>query len=451
MNFEAAAGVLIVLALVAVLAFLTFVWWLVRKMLRTARLSAPKKIMLGGCLLFLLCGLFPPWLYREPNGHVLGNAGYDFILTPPESRTSYGIYTSVRYSKLDGSRLCVEWLCILAATGMGLVLFGKSGRGEGKAAELADSDKHAATTPPPATETIEAATSQPTAKPEPPSPSVVKAESPSAPTAKTKRSLWMTLTSLVCLAIIAISLVVWLVSKPKPESRTDKLPTWDETSPVDKPIVFGNAAPTAVAETNVYDQFDAPKEPAPVRPAPTSEKGPWTEYGPAPVRPAPASEKGPWSEYKPSPVRPLASTLTPAAAKRITVKPNVFDQFDRKEAQAPGARSVPGQKPNQSRKPPKTDEFGGKLLSDADVGIFPAPFRLNSFGHDTGHMTEVEIAGVGLIYFPADMFGEQVLDVLRRKIGSVRDDKIKAKLDLEFTPLKTATNQWRYFPTSRGP
>jgi hypothetical protein len=53
--------------------------------------------------------------------------------------------------------------------------------------------------------------------------------------------------------------------------------------------------------------------------------------------------------------------------------------------------------------------------------------------------TEVEIKGVGLIYFPGDMSAEQIRDVMRRIIGS------------GFTPLTTATNQWRYSPATGGP
>jgi hypothetical protein len=185
--------------------------------------SVPKAIILGGCLLFLLCGLFPPWLYTR-SGHTERSAGYCFLLTAPQPKTysNSGI-------RLDVERLAIEWLCILVGSGMGLALFAKSGREEGKPAEVADSDKHAATTPPPATGSTEAAAGQIAAKP----------ESPSPPAAKIRRPLWMTLTSLVSLAIIVVSLVVWLAPKPKPQPRTDKfggIPTWDYTSPVRPPV-----------------------------------------------------------------------------------------------------------------------------------------------------------------------------------------------------------------------
>jgi hypothetical protein len=214
MSFEDRDFALLVgLGLLVALAVLTVAWRLVRKSLRTGRLSGPKLIILGGCLLFLLCGLFPPWIYTYSGGRTR-SAGYSFIAIAPRDET-----------RIDAVRLAVEWLCVLACAGMALVFTAKPGGGQGKAPEAADSEKRVATTPPAETETVEAATIQPTAK----------TESPSPPAVKTRRSLWLILTSLASLAIIVISLVVWLLPKPKPKSRSDKLPTWDETTPINQP------------------------------------------------------------------------------------------------------------------------------------------------------------------------------------------------------------------------
>ena len=280
---------------------------LVRSVIWAIRTFRAKAIVLGGCLLFVLCGLFPPWLYTH-SGHTVRSAGYRFLLTAPQplNYSNSGI-------RLDVERLAIEWLCILAGTGMALMLVAKSGGAQGKAPEAADSDKHAATTPPPATETVEAATSQPTAKTELPSP----------PAVKTKLPLWIILTSLVSLAIIVVSLVVWLLPKPKPQSRSDKLPTWDETTPIDEP--------------------------------------------------------------KPKPERFTEADFQEKAKMRFTVA---------------DFQSVPGQKPKQQSNGPP-------------ISFIPD--------------TEVEIKGVGLIYFPGDMSAEQIRNVMRRKFGSVRYDEMKAK------------------------
>src|ERR1035438_9761262 len=122
--------------------------------------AGPKAIALGGCFLFLLCGLFPPWLYTR-SGHTESSAGYYFLPTAPQPKS----YSNSGIS-LDAQRLAIEWLCILLGSGMALILVAKSGGGHSKAPEAAGSDKHVATIPHTAAETSEAAASQTTAKPE---------------------------------------------------------------------------------------------------------------------------------------------------------------------------------------------------------------------------------------------------------------------------------------------
>ena len=210
---------------------------------RVRSIVTAKAILICGCLLFLLCGLFPPWLHTH-SGHTVSSAGYCFLLTAPQPR---GYNSGIR---LDAERLAIEWLCILAGTGMGLVLVAKSGGGDGKAVEKADSDKDAVATPPPATETIEAAQDR----------TASKNESALPPVAKKRSVFRMILASFVCLAIMATALAFWTVNRPKPQPRTNKVPTWDETSPLHeaKPSApprdkFGGVAVAPMPTTNPVD------------------------------------------------------------------------------------------------------------------------------------------------------------------------------------------------------
>lgn len=94
--------------LAALAAFTVLVWRLLK------RIGLIKSIILCGAVAFLLCGLFPPWLYISSEGHTHA-AGCDFILSPP-TRGNY---------KLDTARLAVEWLCIVVATGIVWLLVSK--------------------------------------------------------------------------------------------------------------------------------------------------------------------------------------------------------------------------------------------------------------------------------------------------------------------------------------
>jgi hypothetical protein len=92
---------------------------------RRTMVSASKLIILSGAVAFILCGLFPPWLYISNEGHTR-STGYGFILLPPANtdNRAYG-------TKLDIARLSVEWLCIAVATGTVWMLVSKPEKGKG--------------------------------------------------------------------------------------------------------------------------------------------------------------------------------------------------------------------------------------------------------------------------------------------------------------------------------
>jgi hypothetical protein len=100
-------GVALLLLGVTALAACVILAWRLKK-----RIGAQKFILFCGVVLFVFCGLFPPWLYISDRGHTR-SAGYSFILSaPPDAR-------------LDISRLAVEWLCIAVATGTVWLLVSK--------------------------------------------------------------------------------------------------------------------------------------------------------------------------------------------------------------------------------------------------------------------------------------------------------------------------------------
>ena len=90
-----------------------------------------KTILFWTTLAIVVCGLFPPWLYtfyRTGTSDVPGmrsekDAGCHFILTPPSIKSDplYWQYSSTEREalgvKLDGERLLIEWVCILAVGG----------------------------------------------------------------------------------------------------------------------------------------------------------------------------------------------------------------------------------------------------------------------------------------------------------------------------------------------
>jgi hypothetical protein len=79
-----------------------------------------KRLIIVGVLVFILAGLFPPWIYTLHVNRIDTEkpAGYAPIFDPP-SPEKYNKYYGI---KLDVSRLAVQWIIIISATGLGLLL-----------------------------------------------------------------------------------------------------------------------------------------------------------------------------------------------------------------------------------------------------------------------------------------------------------------------------------------
>jgi len=77
-----------------------------------------KKFVVIGVAVIILMGLFPPWTYtyNYKTAYSKQPAGYGFILEPPKKKKqamTYGI-------ELDVTRLSVQWIIVLMATGLGV-------------------------------------------------------------------------------------------------------------------------------------------------------------------------------------------------------------------------------------------------------------------------------------------------------------------------------------------
>lgn len=74
-----------------------------------------KTLLWIGISVIVVMGLFPPWVVGKsvlsPN-----NAGYNFILNPPEAKRS-------EFSGLNSSRLLVQWIMVAVITGGFIVTF----------------------------------------------------------------------------------------------------------------------------------------------------------------------------------------------------------------------------------------------------------------------------------------------------------------------------------------
>lgn len=97
-----------------------------------ARPVIAKRILFYASLAVLISGLFPPWLYTcyvtgtSDNAGMRSehSAGYCLILTPPPPENIGWQASGV---KLDGERLLLEWICILATAGL---IWGIAGNGD---------------------------------------------------------------------------------------------------------------------------------------------------------------------------------------------------------------------------------------------------------------------------------------------------------------------------------
>ena len=78
-----------------------------------------RKILIAGIVIIFLMGLFPPWLYTFKRDSIYSenSAGYHFIIDGPKPKSlPYGI-------KIDFSRLFLQCLLVIVATGLGIFLF----------------------------------------------------------------------------------------------------------------------------------------------------------------------------------------------------------------------------------------------------------------------------------------------------------------------------------------
>ena len=85
------------------------------------------RILIASTIIFIAMGLFPPWTYTldAQSIHREKPAGYALIIAPPapeKDAPAFGV-------RLDVSRLLVQWLVLVAATWVAILL-AKGPRGE---------------------------------------------------------------------------------------------------------------------------------------------------------------------------------------------------------------------------------------------------------------------------------------------------------------------------------
>jgi hypothetical protein len=81
-------------------------------------------ILIVGVLVIILMGLFPPWTMPGSRGN--SPLGYAFIGAPPDKVMGVdGYMYPIRALHLDISRLCVQWIVVIFATGLGVFLSAK--------------------------------------------------------------------------------------------------------------------------------------------------------------------------------------------------------------------------------------------------------------------------------------------------------------------------------------
>ena len=82
--------------------------------------NSQRKILIGGLLVFLFLGLFPPWVYtfNAQSVHAERPAYYAFIALPPNPERdapAFGV-------SIDMSRLVIQWFVLAAAVGFGVFI-----------------------------------------------------------------------------------------------------------------------------------------------------------------------------------------------------------------------------------------------------------------------------------------------------------------------------------------
>jgi len=97
------------------------------------RPGAGRFFLMVAAIAIAVSGLFPPWFYtvyqtgtRDNTGYrSQKSAGYHFLLRPPppelDDHPAFGV-------KLDGERLLIEWVCIVAAATAAWTIAGMSPR-----------------------------------------------------------------------------------------------------------------------------------------------------------------------------------------------------------------------------------------------------------------------------------------------------------------------------------
>ena len=97
--------------------------------------SKQVKILIGGLIVFVLIGLFPPWIQCVDSGHegaylkTERPAGYGPIFLPPlpEQSKKVLIFDECLIGvRLDIHRLYIQWLILIALTSCILLLFYKN-------------------------------------------------------------------------------------------------------------------------------------------------------------------------------------------------------------------------------------------------------------------------------------------------------------------------------------
>ncbi|MBW4056822.1 MAG: hypothetical protein HIU83_15770 [Proteobacteria bacterium] len=85
-----------------------------------------RKLVMVGVILFILMGVFPPWMYTfdAQTVHSEKPAGYALIFSPPLTEYPENVRFGV---KIDSTRLVVQWLILAAATSCCVFMSGGKG------------------------------------------------------------------------------------------------------------------------------------------------------------------------------------------------------------------------------------------------------------------------------------------------------------------------------------
>lgn len=78
-----------------------------------------RKFLWVGLIVFLLSGIFPPWVqvFNDGRTYCEKDQGYSFLMNPPEVRfdsATYAMWYKMQFSmKIDITRLVIQWIIIL--------------------------------------------------------------------------------------------------------------------------------------------------------------------------------------------------------------------------------------------------------------------------------------------------------------------------------------------------